>query len=74
MDREQLRITIKPAMTRAVFANWVAPRDTLQGFPLPVRTGARSVSWRAVEVLAWIETRARGGVFGGRRRPTGKAA
>lgn len=28
-----------------------------QGFPTPVRIGARAVAWRESEVLAWIETR-----------------
>jgi prophage regulatory protein len=30
-----------------------------QGFPVPVRIGARAVAWREHEVVAWIESRAK---------------
>jgi predicted DNA-binding transcriptional regulator AlpA len=73
-DRARLHATLKPDMGKASFDNWLHRSMKLHGFPLPIRTGARSASWLVSEVQAWLASRPRGGTFAGRRRGQQPAA
>jgi len=68
LDREQLRISLKPAMSKASFGNWLARAQRDLAFPEPIRTGVRSCQWSLLEVKHWIVSRPRKGIFSGRRR------
>jgi hypothetical protein len=75
VDREQLRLLLKPSMTPASFNNWLTRAQRDRGFPEPIRTGTRA--WHLLEVRIWLQGRPRKGVFTGRRRvldPSGAAA
>lgn len=74
VDRAQLRASLKPLMAPATFANWLHRVTKQSGFPPPVRTGLRSVSWSVQEVTAWLASRPRGGTFDGVRRQPKKGA
>jgi hypothetical protein len=68
VDREQLRVSLRPTMRPGSWSNWLMRAMRDHGFPEPIRTGSRSCAWRLHEVAEWIESRPRKGVFAGRRR------
>jgi len=59
---------LKPHLNVRSFDNWIARAIAKEGFPQPVRLGARSVAWSELAVVEWIASRPRGGKFDGRRR------
>jgi hypothetical protein len=74
LPRIVLHQCLRPEMKPRAFANWLWRAEREQGFPEPVRTGKRSCAWREDEVLAWLESRERGGRFDGRRPTKGAPA
>jgi hypothetical protein len=65
-----LHARLRPDMSLAVFSNHLWRLMTEQGFPRPVRIGKRSCGWRGDEIMAWLQSRERGGRFDGKRRAT----
>ena len=55
VDRRQVEYMV--GMSRSSLYEAMAQR----GFPRPIRIGPRSVRWFEDEVLAWMESRERGG-------------
>lgn len=74
LSRKALHARLKPELKPLSFANWLGRAVAKWGFPEPVRFGARGVSWREDEVIAWLDSRPRGGRFDGRRSGRGEAA
>jgi predicted DNA-binding transcriptional regulator AlpA len=72
-DRELLRLSLRPGLNKASFANWLFRMQRNHGFPEPIRTGSRSCSWSVPEVQAWLASRPRKGTFSGTRRHVGTA-
>ena len=67
LDAEMLRRRLKPSSNRAVFRNWLARAVARHAFPQGLRVGDRIRAWREDEVLAWLDSRERGGRFDGTR-------
>jgi hypothetical protein len=67
LSAEALRQRLRPNLGARSFRNWLWRAITDQGFPKGVRIGERSCAWREDEVLAWLESRERGGRFDGKR-------
>jgi hypothetical protein len=63
-----LRQRLQPGLALGSWRNWLKQAIRKHGFPAGVRIGDRAVAWREDEVLAWLESRPRGGRFDGRRR------
>jgi len=68
LSAESLRQRLRPTLGPASWRNWLWRAVTEWGFPKAVRIGERTCAWREDEVLAWLQTRERGGRFDGRRR------
>jgi hypothetical protein len=74
LSAEALRQRLRPNLSAGSFRNWLWRAITEQSFPKGVRIGERSCAWREDEVLAWLESRERGGRFDGRRHTGGVKA
>ena len=67
--RKLLNAMVRPDLSQGAFANWLTRESRDHEFPRPVRIGRRACGWLEHEVVAWLATRPRGGVFSGRRGP-----
>jgi hypothetical protein len=74
LDVNALRQRLKPHLKPTSFHTWLQAAIVRYDFPQGLRLGERTRAWRADEVVAWLESRARGGRFDGRRRTRGAAA
>ena len=67
LNVEALRQRLKPHLKPTTFHNWLNRASAHYGFPQGLRLGERTRAWREDEVMAWLESRERGGRFDGRR-------